>query len=164
MKQGITTAAETTTQVADDFLQWRQIVSESFVPLEVQSDEMEFFKARIKSKALGEVFISQIDAKSHIVERTPSLIARGDTKYFKLSLQLAGNGLLIQDNREAALKPGDLAIYDTDRPYTLSFDNDFRSLVVMVPQAAIDIPRDVVGQLTARTISGDSGLTKVIGP
>jgi AraC-like DNA-binding protein len=163
-RTGISTSAQTSTLVANDFQEWKSIVSESFVPLEVQSDQMEFFKARMRSKALGEVFISQIDAKSHVVQRTPNLIARGDTKYFKLSLQLAGTGLLIQDNREAALKPGDLAIYDTDRPYTLSFDSDFRSLVVMVPQAAIDIPRDVVGQLTATKMSGDSGLTKVIGP
>lgn len=161
---GLTTASTTQAFVAEDFQTWRNIISESFVPLEVQADNHELFKARMRSRALGEVFVSQIEAKSHVVERTPNLIARGDKRYFKLSLQLAGTGLLIQDNREATLRPGDMAIYDTDRPYSLAFEQDFRTLVVMVPQAAIDLPRDVIGHLTATTISGDKGLAKVIGP
>ena len=41
--------------------------------------------------------------------RTPELIARSDRRAYKVSLQLAGNGLLIQDNREALLQPGDIA-------------------------------------------------------
>lgn len=150
--------------VAEDFATWRTIVSESFVPLDVKTDIEDSFKAQIRMRSLGDVFVSDIGAKSHSVERTPSLIAHGDKRYFKLSLQLSGSGLLMQDNREAVLRPGDLAIYDTDRPYTLAFDNDFRSLVVMVPQAAIDLPRDVIGQMTATRIAGDQGLARMVAP
>lgn len=150
--------------VAEDFESWRNIVSQSFVPLHVTSDHVDNFSARIRSRALGDVFISEIGANSHQVERTPALIARGDKKYFKLSLQLSGVGLLMQDNREAVLQAGDLAIYDTDRPYTLAFHKDFRSLVVMFPQSMIDLPREVIGQLTATRIAGDEGLARMVGP
>jgi AraC-like DNA-binding protein len=150
--------------VAEDFATWRTIVSESFVPLDVKTDSEDNFKAQIRMRSLGDVFVSDIGARSHSVERTPSLIGHDDKRYFKLSLQLAGTGLLMQDGREAVLHPGDLAIYDTDRPYTLAFESDFRSLVVMVPQTVFDLPRDVVGQMTATRISGDQGLARIVGP
>jgi AraC-like DNA-binding protein len=106
-----------------------------------------------------------VSASRHTVERTPELIARGDRKYFKLSLMLAGNGLLVQDNREAVLQPGDLAIYDTNRPYSLVFDDDFRNLVIMFPQHMVDLPVDAIAQLTAVRMSGrEEGLTGMIVP
>jgi len=153
-----------TALVAQDFATWRKIVSESFVPLDVSTDDEDAFSARIRSRSLGDVVISEIGAKSHCVKRTPQLIADSDRQYFKLSLQLSGTGLLLQDNREAVLQPGDMAIYDTSRPYTLTFDNDFQTLVVMVPQATIDLPRDVIGQLTASRMPGEQGLAKMVGP
>lgn len=150
--------------VVEDFATWRSVVSQSFVPLDVTSDRKQSFRASIRSKSFGDVFISEIGAKSHGVHRTPSLIAQGDRQYYKFSLQVAGTGLLMQDNREAIMQPGDMAIYDTDRPYSLVFDQDFRTLVVMVPQAAFDLPRDVISQLTATTIYGQQRLAKMVGP
>jgi len=152
------------TLVARDFESWKTIVTDSFVPLKVTTTREEQFRATLRCRSLGEVFLSEIAAKSHTVERTPLLLARGDTRYYKLSLMLSGVGLLMQDNREVVLQPGDMAIYDTDRPYTLDFQEDFRTLVVMVPQAVIDLPRDVVAQLTATKISGDDGLGRIVGP
>ena len=98
------------------------------------------------------------------MERTPELIARSDRSYFKLSLMLAGTGMLIQDDREAVLQAGDLAVYDTDRPYSLVFDDDFRTMVVMFPKHLISLPSDMIGQLTAVRISGQGGLGGMVVP
>lgn len=147
-----------------DFASWRSLVSQSFVPLNVTSLSTGSFRARLRSRSLGDVFVSEVGANPHIVERTPDLIAAGDVPYFKLSLQLAGTGLLMQDGREAILTAGDMAIYDTERPYTLTFDDDFRSLVLMFPQTVIDLPPDAVGQITATRIAGDQGIARVVSP
>ena len=48
----------------------------------------------------------EVSSTSHEVHRTPALIAQSNQRYFKLNLQLQGTGLLIQDNREALLRPG----------------------------------------------------------
>jgi len=154
-----------TTAVARTFSQFRTAVSESFVPLHVTSDRPDPFWGRIRSSNAGEeVHISEVSASQHVVERTPELIARADRHYYKMSVMLAGTGLLVQDNREAVLRPGDLAIYDTHRPYSLVFDDDFRTLVLMFPQQLIDLPVDMVGQLTAVTMSGHDGLGAMITP
>lgn len=159
-----TPVAQSVALIADNFEAWREIVAKSFVPLELQTDDEQSFRGEIKMRSMGQVFVSAIGANSHTVDRTPRLIAEGDKKFFKLSLQLAGTGFLMQDRRETVLRPGDMAIYDTDRPYTLAFESDFKSLVVMVPQSSIEIPRHVVGQMTATRISGDQGLGKMVAP
>ncbi|MFC6354724.1 AraC-like ligand-binding domain-containing protein [Luethyella okanaganae] len=152
------------TSISRNFSEFRTAVSESFVPLHVTSERPDPFWGKIRSIDVDEVHVSEVSATEHVVERTPELIARADRHYFKLSLQLAGTGLLIQDNREAMLQPGDLAVYDTHRPYSLVFDDEFRTMVVMFPKHLIDLPADVVGQLTAVTMSGKEGIGSMIVP
>lgn len=151
-------------QRADGLESWAALVNESFVPLEVTAHSAEPFRAHIRSRSVGEIHFSDIAANPHSVERTEALVLQGSQKYYKVSLQLAGTGLLIQDNREAVLRPGDIAIYDTGRPYSLTFDNDFQSLVTVIPQSTFDLPREAVSQLTAVRLSGTSGLAKVVSP
>ncbi|HWU45561.1 MAG TPA: helix-turn-helix domain-containing protein [Humibacter sp.] len=154
-----------TTAVARNFSAFRTAVSESFVPLQVTSDRPDPFWGRIRSSSAGEeMHVSEVSATRHIVERTPELIARADRHFYKISVMLSGTGLLVQDNREAVLRPGDLAIYDTHRPYSLVFDDDFKTLVLMFPQHLIDLPVDMVGQLTAVRMSGRDGLGAMITP
>ncbi len=150
--------------VASSFGEWREIVSRSFVSLDVCRGRATPFRGGIRSRALTDISLHEITAVSHTVRRTPALINRDDRRYFKLSLQLEGSGLLIQDGRQALLTPGDLAVYDTNRPYTLVFDDDFRSMVLMFPRELIDLPVDAVGQLTAVRMAADTGMGRVISP
>lgn len=152
---------------ASDFDSWQSLVSGSFVPLDTEPQRRGGFNGRISARDYDSVVMSYINANPHAVLRTPGLISQGasaqDTagptsSYYKVSLQLQGYGLLIQDGREMALSPGSLAIYDTSRPYTLSFDSDFSSYVMMFPQARVDLPRGTVEQLTATPIGADHQL------
>lgn len=153
-----------TTSIARTFSDFRQAVSDSFVPLEVTSSRPDPFWGRIRRAGADEVHVYEVSAGEHVVERTPELIAGSDRHYYKLSLMLSGTGLLIQDDREATLQPGDLAVYDTNRPYSLVFDDDFRTMVVMFPKHLIALPPDVVAQLTAVQMSGRSGVGGIIAP
>lgn len=157
-------AESVSTLVARNISEFRAAVSESFVPLQVSTAGPDHFRGIIRGASVDEVHVNEVRATSHIVERTPELIARSDRSYFKLSLMLAGTGMLIQDDREAVLQAGDLAVYDTDRPYSLVFDDDFRTMVVMFPKHLISLPSDMIGQLTAVRISGQGGLGGMVVP
>lgn len=157
-------AESVSTLVARNISDFRAAVSQSFVPLQVSTAGPDHFRGVIRGASVDEVHVTEVRATSHVVERTPELIARGDRSYFKLSLMLAGTGMLIQDDREAVLQAGDLAVYDTDRPYSLVFDDDFRTMVVMFPKHLISLPPDMVGQLTAVRISGQGGLGGMVVP
>ncbi|GAA1538222.1 MULTISPECIES: helix-turn-helix domain-containing protein [Brevibacterium] len=158
---------------ASDFDGWQALVSDSFVPLDTEPQRRGGFRGAISARDYDSVVMSHISANPHAVLRTSELIsadslssaagARADasTNYYKVSLQLKGHGMLIQDGREVSLAPGSLAIYDTSRPYTLSFDCDFSSYVMMFPQSRVNLPTDTVGQLTATSIGADHQLGAV---
>lgn len=158
---------------ASDFDGWQALVSDSFVPLDTEPQRRGSFRGAISARDYDSVVMSHISADSHAVLRTPDLISadanrataggpeRTAMNYYKVSLQLKGHGLLIQDGREVSLAPGSLAIYDTSRPYTLSFDRTFSSYVMMFPQSRVNLPTGTVGQLTATSIGADHQLGAV---
>lgn len=157
-------ATEVTTSTTTDFSTFRNSVSTSFVPLEVTSDAAHSFRGRLRSRDIDSLHVAEVTATPHVVERTPNLISRADRHYYKISVLLSGTGLLLQDNREAVLQPGDLAIYDTHRPYSLVFDEDFRTLVIMFGKDLIDIPPGMISQLTAVRMSGTEGIGSMVVP
>ncbi len=152
--------------VARDLDTWRRATSQSFVPLKVTGDRAARFRGSMRGRRLAREDLTMIEvaATGHAVHRTDELIAASERKYFKLGIQLQGTGLLLQDGREAVLTPGDLAIYSTDRPYTLAFDGDFRTLVLMFPHSAIELPTEAMSQITATAISGTTGLGQLVSP
>ena len=153
-----------TSSVASSFDHWRHLVAESFVPLAAETDSPDTFQGRMRSRILDRLCIVEVSASGHSVHRTPALVAQPGQRYFKLNVQLEGTGLLIQDNREAVLRPGDLAIYDTNRPYTLAFEEQARVMVVMFPHDSLSLPPEYVGQLSAVRLAAGQGLTGIVGP
>ncbi|HJW01092.1 MAG TPA: helix-turn-helix domain-containing protein [Arthrobacter sp.] len=152
-----------TSSVALTFDHWKHLVAESFVPLAARTADVDGFRGQMRARVLDRMSVVEVTATSHEVHRTPALIAQAGERYFKLNLQLEGTGLLIQDNREALLRPGDLAIYDTNRPYTLAFEEEARMMVVMFPCDALSLPTDYVGQLAAVRMAGSTGLSGIVG-
>jgi len=158
----LTPRQDLSSSVATSFDHWKHLVAESFVPLTARTADVEGFQGRMRSRVLDRMSIVEVTATSHEVHRTPALIAQAHERYFKLNLQLEGTGLLIQDNREAVLQPGDLALYDTNRPYTLAFEDSTRIMVLMFPCDALSLPTDYVGQLAAVRM-GSGGLSGIVG-
>ncbi|MFC9333993.1 MULTISPECIES: helix-turn-helix domain-containing protein [Arthrobacter] len=153
-----------TSSEATSFDHWRHLVAQSFVPLAAETERPEQFRGRMRSRVLDRTCIVEVSASGHSVHRTPALLAQSDQRYFKLNLQLEGTGLLIQDNREAVLRPGDLAIYDTNRPYTLAFEEQARMMVLMFPHDSLSLPPEYVGQLSAVRLAAESGVAGIVGP
>ncbi len=147
-----------------DFHDWRRHVSESFVPLEVQTDRPDQFLGQLRAKRIDRLAMFDIRVSQHLVIRTPELVALSGQDYYKLSMQLRGSSLLLQDGKEAMLTPGDIAIYDTTRPYTLISDDYMRHIVLMFPRASIDLSVEDLGELTATRLPGDKAVCQVVSP
>lgn len=143
---------------------WRTAVNGSFVPLEIDALDGVPFRGHLERTVVEDVSVFEILATPHVVRRTEELIARVEGRFYKLSLQLTGPAVLEQDGREVTLLPGDLAIYDTHRPYRLTFAERNRAMVIMFPHEAVDLPRDEVAQVTAVRFPRDQGLGRVVNP
>lgn len=145
------------------FDDYRAAVSHAVVPLDVHTEDPAAFGGQLDSGGSGDIHVLHIRADEHSVHRSEALIARGACKYYKFSLLLEGQGLLVQDRRETALRAGDMAIYDTDRPYSLVFDDQVRLGIVMFPKELIELPAATMGELTARRFGGDTGVGTMVG-
>lgn len=146
------------------FIDYRHAVSNAVVALDVHAEHDEHFRGALDAATAGDIHVFGISAGEHSVHRTPGLISRAPQQYVKFSLIEEGTGLIVQDGRETSLSAGDMAIYDTDRPYSLLFDDTMRMSIVMFPKVMLDIPPDAVARLTAMRLDGASGVGAMIGP
>lgn len=146
------------------FTAYRHAVSHAVVALDVHAEHDESFRGALDAAVAGDINVFGIAADGHSVHRTPDLIARAPQQYFKFSLIERGSGLIVQDGRETSLRAGDMAIYDTDRPYSLLFDETMRMSVVMFPKVMLDIPAETIGRLTATRLDGAGGVGAMIAP
>lgn len=147
----------------DNIGAFRNIVDASFVPLRISTEGVQPFAARLSSVEADDITFTEIHAKPHLVERTPETIADGGSGYYKISLMLSGSSILLQDGKELLMQAGDLSVYDTSRPYSLLFDQEFRTLIMMFPKDRLDIPIQFTEQLTAVALNQlQRGLAPVV--
>ncbi|GAA1917728.1 helix-turn-helix domain-containing protein [Microbacterium aoyamense] len=147
-----------------DFESYRATVSHAVVALDVHANEPERFRGRLEAGITGDIHLFDVQANAHAVHRTPALIAHAAQRYFKFSLIERGSGMIVQDGRETALRPGDMALYDTDKPYSLVFDDDIRMSIVMFPRELLDIPTELLSRITAMRLDGANGVGAMIRP
>lgn len=114
---------------------WHDAVCDTFVDLDCRVSDRDGFRGSIASDVAGDVSFSTVDTIAQVVERTPARVRRAREAVVLISVQLTGTGRVLQDGRVATLAAGDLAIYDSTRPYTLAFDAPFQQLVVHLPRA-----------------------------
>lgn len=150
--------------VAARFDSYRAAITDTFVPLEAHLEDPDRFRAEMHTHDVGPLVLSDIRATEHVVTRSARAIRNGDPGHYKIGLQVHGYSVLSQDGREAALTPGDFAVYDTSRPYGLSFADDYRMVVAVIPRALLRVPERPVAALTARRISGRTGTGALLSP
>ncbi|WP_308492144.1 helix-turn-helix domain-containing protein [Microbacterium terrisoli] len=144
---------------ADRFDAWREAVDAAFVPLRASAHSVSGYQGALLAQDLGEtVTATQVGGSPVTVWRDRATIALSDPGIYKLGLQLHGYCVLSQDGREAALTPGDLAIYDTTRPYVLDFAESYQMFVLLIPHDRLGLTVRQVSHLTAERISGRKGL------
>jgi AraC-like DNA-binding protein len=142
--------ATSAVSAGEAFAYWREMICATFVRLAAEPTATGRFSGRIEHVPVGELELSAVVAGGQHVRRTRSLIAQGNEEYLLASIQRSGTGRIEQDGRTALLSPGDIAFYDSTRPYTLHFDNRFHQLVVQVPKRELML-RDT-RPLTARAL------------
>jgi AraC-like DNA-binding protein len=143
---------------------WQDVVCDSFVPVHVRPLQDEPFRGEITADRLGAVQVCKVLADPSRVDRTPRLIARSGTEYLLVGVVQRGNAVVHQDGREAALYPGDIACYDTSRPYTLVCREDFSMLEFMLPHRLAHLDSGQTGTVTATRFRSTDGIGALVYP
>lgn len=143
---------------------WVEATSQLFVPLECTPTDPQTFNGRLQAGSVGPLALCGLEVMPHTVRRTPRLANNTEGNYYKLSLMLGGEALVVQDRREAVLRPGDFALYDCSRPYTLVGGDSFRMLICMLPRDVLALGPDQIERITATRIVGGDGLGWAMAP
>ena len=126
----LTTAA---VEESERFAYWREVICAVYVELAAEPVDQDSFFGEVELSAWGDVRVSHVCAGGQVVSRRPD-DQRSDCL---LSIQVAGVGRVSQAGRTVQLGPGDAALYDSTRPYELSFPGVFEQLVVQFPREAL---------------------------
>ena len=137
---------------------WKELVRNTYVPLEVSQRGEQSFYGEIFLEPLGCLDLSMLNSCGQHAARTSATIARSSADYFFVIGQVKGRGTIRQDARETVLDIGGWSLIDTERPYDLIFDGPFQQLVVSVPRAAVPNLMKASRVLTGRDLSRPTAL------
>lgn len=137
--------------------------SQAFGLVAVASGNGTPFQGDLQVARLGDVRIGTIAAAPHTVTRSPRLIRSDDTELYKVALVVDGYARIDQDGRGTELGPSELVVYDTTRPYELTFAGNNRLIVVGVPRSMLRAPRGLTGSMTARRLTTTAGTGRLVG-
>jgi AraC-like DNA-binding protein len=136
---------------------WTDMICNVYVQLGCDAVQQPDFRGAIRNHSLPNLDLSVVNSRAQQVRRTPGHISRSTDDYFLVSIQAIGTGVVRQDGRDALLRPGDFALYDSTRPYELLFDNDFEQIVLKLPGERLRNLIRGTQSLTATTVSGREG-------
>ncbi len=137
---------------------WADLICDAYVQLDCETPDSDApFNGNILSERLATLDLSQVTASPQRVLRTSRQISKSTEDYFLVSIQTKGLGVIRQDGRQAMLRPGDFALYDSTRPYELLFENDFQQFVLMLPGEMLRSQVKATQDLTAIPVSGRRG-------
>jgi AraC-like DNA-binding protein len=148
---------------ADDRLdQFQEAASRTFAPLRISPLDVAGFAGHIRHEQAGGLVLTDIRSAPVTVRRPAKLITSGDKEMYKVALQVVGTGTVSQDDRSSVVKPGDLVVYDTTRPYTLDFEADSRSIVIGCPRQYLAPNADALRQATAIPVATHRGVRRLV--
>lgn len=141
---------------------WVDLICSTYVQLECEPGADGRFTGSIAHQRLPGLELTTIRSSSQRVCRTPRAISASSDRYVLVSVQIRGQGRISQDGRQAILAPGDFAIYDSTRPYTLDFGEDFEERVLKVRADALGTLVRGIEALTAARVSGRAGAGRLL--
>ncbi len=152
------TEQQTTPGAVVSVEQWSQRVASTFAAARIGKVGEEF-RGTMRTTELDGVKVSRVQLPEHVLQRTASHIAPNEQSRFVLCVQLAGQSMVMQDGREALLRPGDVSLYDTSRPYTLMHENLVECIGVIIPDDRVSLPPATLRSLVATVIPGQDLVT-----
>lgn len=141
---------------------WREMILRLFADVEIGALPNPAFFGRVRSQKCELLRVSDVGASAQAVNRRhlhPR--CREEDKYFAV-LMLEGSEYLEQGDSRARIGPGELSIYDATRPHHLSFDSDWRQIIVSVPRASLNQLVVDMESRTATRISLDNPTGRVL--
>jgi AraC-like DNA-binding protein len=108
---------------------WNDIASSTYSRLVSEPANLTDFTGHLTYTTSSAVRVAEVYSERQTVRHTRAQLSRTGSQIHFLHLQLDGESVNRQDQREARLLPGDFTICDNSRPYEILFEKPSRMLV-----------------------------------
>lgn len=136
---------------------WRTVLGETFAGLHPEPSRPGAMNGHISAATLGDLHTFRVEGTPQIVRRGPQSVRSMPTELLKVCLQVRGRATIHQDDKELVLNPGELAVYDTGKPYDLRLDGSWSCAVMAFPRRALGLPMPLVQTLMGRVHATSRG-------
>jgi AraC-like DNA-binding protein len=123
---------------------WRTELGEAFSQLIPEPLDAGQPDGRLAGLHLGQLATFRVDGTPQVVRRTRAAIRAAEADPYKICVQVRGRATVHQDGREVVLEPGQMAIYDTGRPYDLRLERRWSCAVLAFPRTALGLPEHLI--------------------
>jgi AraC-like DNA-binding protein len=142
---------------------WNDLTSSVFTPLTIEPNDSDIFEARLTKADIAGMAVSRIWSAGSSVQhsRRHVALAQGEPCYL-LHLQIGGTSVNEQAGRSIVMRPGDLTIVDSSRPYSLVFGAHTRFVVCRVAAARLNQFIGGAEDLVSTLIDGSLPATRLL--
>lgn len=137
---------------------WRTAMTDTFVSVSIGDFEERGAHGTIAAEFIGPMMVGHVHATGQDIHRTARHVSNAPAEFFQVAVMAAGHARMEQDDRQAVLTPGDLLVYETNRPFEWQFDSTWNTYVYSFPPDLIPLTPDQRKRLTARRLTGDTPL------
>lgn len=144
---------------------WRSVVCDALGPLDMRIESDAPLHGEIEVGEVGAVRVGRIEtATPHSVHRTDGLIRKASPPMYRVVLAMSGTPKIAQGGRTTQLRPGEFAIYDFGRPYTLAYDDAVELGVFSLPYESLPLPPASIARLAAMAIGNEGPAGELAAP
>lgn len=154
-------ACQSISVCATSLSSWRSIVRDTLNDLHCCRPGGGSFTGSLSSRDLLETRFVRIAADDHQASIDSNRISRSDRDHVLLSVLEEGEAKIFQGGHEATLLPGDIAIYDTGKPYQFVVNRPFVQTVLRLHRDDLAQRIPNVHDFTARRIAGNRGAGRI---
>jgi AraC family transcriptional activator of tynA and feaB len=137
---------------------WNELTGDALTQLVADPLDRRTFCGRLALAEVGEIRVAEICSDPATVRHSQRHIARAPDAQFFLCLQLDGVSVNRQQGREAVLRYGDFTLFDSSRPYEVTFGERNRMVVLCMRQAQLHRRMANPEAVVALPMLGDTAL------
>ncbi len=149
---------------------WREMIDRTFVSLDISplsaAKTRPGFDGSVSMGDVGELRVARVEADPMAAVRSRRHVDASDEDDYLLALQVRGFARAAQDRRSVALRAGDLALFDSSRPYAIEFHaaGSFEHVIYRVPRRALDSRCSSLEGATALRVPSTGAEGKIAAP
>ncbi|GAA3045355.1 helix-turn-helix domain-containing protein [Pseudonocardia yunnanensis] len=160
----------TSTAAADVLRRLHEALDTKFVGLDVAprtcGSSPTGLHARFSSHELDDLSIARFTSTPVSAYRTPRHIDRAPRDEYIVALHISGAARFAQDGRRTVLRPGDIAVLDSDRPYAfeLGGPGPFEHVAIRVPRGRLTAGRPLPVGIAGARLAATSDAGRLLSP